>query len=383
MQTAHAHGDWPLPDGVRERWIDNHNGCCMHVLEAGHGTAGRPCVVLLHGFPELAFSWRHQLPVLADAGFHVIAPDQRGFGRSGGTDVRFEDDLRPFSTFNRVADTLGLVRAIGHERVSAVVGHDYGAHVAGWCALMRPDVFKSVVFMSATFAGAPALPLGPQAGDSTAVSRVLAELATLPQPRKHYWTYFAGAEANEDMWHAPQGVHAFLRAYFHMKSGGWRDNDPFPLAGWSATELAKLPRYYVMDAARNMAQTVAPEMPDAASARAWLSDEDLRVYAEEFNRTGFQGGLQLYRVLLHAGMTAETKALAGCTIDVPSVFISGERDWGNHQVPGGLRRLQEEICTRMQPPQFVAGAGHWVQQEAPEEVNRRLLAFLSGLSLSP
>jgi pimeloyl-ACP methyl ester carboxylesterase len=382
MQTAHAYGDWPLPDGVRERWVDNHNGCRMHVLEAGHETAGQPCVLLLHGFPELAFSWRHQLPVLAAAGFHVIAPDQRGFGRSGGTDVRFEDDLRPFSSFNRVADTLGLVRSLGHERVTAVVGHDYGAHVAGWCALMRPDVFRSVVFMSATFAGAPALPLGPEDGDSTAVWRVLEELGTLPHPRKHYWPYFASADANKDMWHCPQGLHAFLRAYFHMKSGNWRDNRPFPLAEWSATELAKLPRYYVMDADKNMAQTVAPELPGAASDCVWLSDEELRVYADEFTRTGLQGGLQLYRVLLHTGMTAETKALAGRTIDVPSVFISGERDWGNHQVPGGLKRLQDEICTRMQPPQFIPRAGHWVQQEAPEEVNRRLVDFVSGVTLS-
>ena len=382
MQTAHAYPDLPLPQGVRERWVHNHNGCRMHVLEAGYETAGRPCVVLLHGFPELAFSWRHQLPVLADAGFHVIAPDQRGYGRSDGTDVRFEDDLRPFSSFNRVADTLGLVRAMGHELVTAVVGHDYGAHVAGWCALMRPDVFRSVVFMSATFGGAPALPLGSQAVDSAAVSRVLADLGRLPHPRKHYWAYFASAEANEEMWHCPQGMHAFLRAYFHMKSGDWRDNHPFPLAEWSAAELAKLPRYYVMDADRNMAQTVAPELPIAASGCAWLSDEDLRVYAEEFTRTGFQGGLQLYRVLLDAGMTGETKALAGRTVDVPSIYISGERDWGNHQVPGGLRRLQQQICTRMQPPQFIPRAGHWVQQEAAEEVNRRLLSFLSGLSPS-
>ena len=132
MNTHVLYGERALPDGIRSRLVDNNNGCTMHVLEAGFEQPGRPCVLLLHGFPELAFSWRHQLPFLAAAGFHVIAPDQRGYGRSSGTEVAYDDDLLPFTLLNHVTDTLGLVRALGHEQVAAVIGHDYGSPVAAW-----------------------------------------------------------------------------------------------------------------------------------------------------------------------------------------------------------------------------------------------------------
>jgi pimeloyl-ACP methyl ester carboxylesterase len=129
-----AYGGASLPAGIRSRLVDNHNGITMHVLEAGCEVgAERPCVVLLHGFPELAYSWREVMLPLAEAGFHVVAPDQRGYGRSGGTDVRFADDLRPFTLLNHVRDTLGLVLSLGHRSVAAVVGHDYGSPVAAWC----------------------------------------------------------------------------------------------------------------------------------------------------------------------------------------------------------------------------------------------------------
>jgi pimeloyl-ACP methyl ester carboxylesterase len=108
-----AYGQATLPSGIRSRFVDTHTGVTLHVLEAGSAEADRPCVVLLHGFPELAYSWRRILLPLAEAGFYVIAPDLRGYGRSGGTDVTFDDDLRPFSLFNHVADVLGLVFALG------------------------------------------------------------------------------------------------------------------------------------------------------------------------------------------------------------------------------------------------------------------------------
>ena len=114
-------------------------------------------MLLIHGFPELAYSWRHVMLPLAKAGYHVIAPDQRGYGRSGGTDVKFDDDLTPFSTLNRVRDMMSLINALGHRNVTMVVGHDFGSPVAGWCALTRPDVFRSVVMMSAPFGGAGAV----------------------------------------------------------------------------------------------------------------------------------------------------------------------------------------------------------------------------------
>ena len=114
-----------LPRGIRSRFVDNTNGLRMHVLEGGFEPKGRPCVVLLHGFPELAFSWRRVMPSLISAGYHVIAPDLRGYGRTTGWDVKYDDDLTPFRTFNEVRDIVGLVSAFGYRSVDAVVGHDF------------------------------------------------------------------------------------------------------------------------------------------------------------------------------------------------------------------------------------------------------------------
>src|ERR1700722_16877523 len=262
--------DIPLPSGIRSRFVDDINGLRMHVLEAGFETRDRPCVLLLHGFPELSFSWRKVMPDLAEAGYHVIAPDQRGYGHTTGWDARYDGDLASFRLLNLVRDALGLVSAFGYRSIDAVVGHDAGSSVAAWCALVRPDVFRSVALMSAPFAGPPPLPfdtadapLRPKTEDP-----VHRELAGLPRPRKHYQWYYSTREANADMHRAAQGVHDFLRAYYHHKSADWKDNKPTPLQSWSAGELARLPTYYVMDLARNMAETVAEEMPPAGQIAA-------------------------------------------------------------------------------------------------------------------
>src|SRR4030081_1199349 len=157
-----------LPSGIRSRFVDNINGLRMHVLEAGFETKGRACVLLLHGFPELAYSWRKVMPALAAAGYHVIAPDQRGYGRTTGWDGNYDGDLNSFRLLNLVRDALGLVSALGYRFVDAVVGHDFGSSVAAWCALVRPDVFRSVVVMSAPFAGPPQLPFNTADGGGTA-----------------------------------------------------------------------------------------------------------------------------------------------------------------------------------------------------------------------
>jgi pimeloyl-ACP methyl ester carboxylesterase len=374
-----------LPRGVRSRFVNNGNGLRMHVLEAGFDTGGRPCVVLLHGFPELAYSWRKVMRPLAAAGYHVIAPDLRGYGRTDGWDVTYDDDLAPFRTLNGVRDILGLVSAFGYRSVSGVIGHDFGSPVAAWCALTRPDVFRSVVLMSAPFSGPPALPFNTadaQARVAPATpggANIYDELAALTPPRKHYQRYYATREANDNMRHAPQGVHAFLRAYYHMKSADWKRNAPHPLAARTAGEWAKLPRYYVMDLNKGMAETVAAEMPTASEIAAcrWLPDAELKVYSDEYTRTGFQGGLQGYRGSTGA-FTGETLLFSGRTIDVPSMFIAGKSDWGVYQSPGAFERMQKTACTRMTGAHLLDGAGHWVQQEQHEEVSRRLVQFLQN-----
>ncbi len=224
--------DIPLPPGIRSRFVEGINGLRMHVLEAGYETRGRPCVLLLHGFPELAFSWRKVMPALAQAGYHVIAPDQRGYGRTTGWDASYDGDLSSFRLLNLVRDALGLVSAFGYRSVDAVVGHDFGSSVAAWCALVRPDVFRSVALMSAPFAGPPPLPF--DTSDAPYVPRredpVHRELAALPRPRKHYQWYYSTRPANADMHRADQGVHDFLRAYYHHKSADWKANQPYPTA---------------------------------------------------------------------------------------------------------------------------------------------------------
>lgn len=333
--------------------------------------------MLLHGFPELGFSWRNLMAPLGEAGFHVVAPDQRGYGRTTGWNADYDGDWQAFRLLSVVRDAIALVRALGRDNATAVVGHDFGSPVAALCALIRPDLFQRVVMMSAPFAGIPDIP----AGEAQTPPRadIDEELAKLDRPRKHYQRYYTTRPADDDMRNCAQGLHDFLRAYFHVKSGDWPDNDPFPLAASTADELAKMPTYYIMDIDRTMAETVAVEMPSAEQiARCrWLPDEELAVYAEEFARTGFQGGLQWYRCTQAPSVQSELLLFAGRPIGVPACFVAGARDWGVYQAPGALDRTQQ-ICTDFRGVHLLEGAGHWVQQERSDEVVKLLLDFLGS-----
>jgi len=366
-----------LPAGVRARILPGINGLDIHVLEAGFETTGRPAVLLLHGFPELAYSWRKVMPALAAAGYHAIAPDQRGYGRTTGWDADYDGDLAGFRFMNLLRDAIGVLFACGHRTAEAVVGHDFGASVAAYAALVRPDIFRRMVLMSAPFSGPPSVPFGPPAAKGPDIH---AALAALPRPRKHYQWYYSTRPANENMWRARQGVHDFLRAYYHHKSADWKANKPFALAGWTADELARMPTYYIMDLADGMAEAVAKEMPSAAeiAGNTWLPDSELKVYSDEYGRNGFQGGLNWYRVRTGGNVSGELEVFTGRTIDVPATFISGRSDWGIYQTPGAIDRMQKVACTQMKEIHLIEGAGHWVQQERPDEVNRLLLQFLKA-----
>jgi pimeloyl-ACP methyl ester carboxylesterase len=137
------------------RRIDGVNGLSVHLLEAGFDAGPRPLLLLLHGFPELAYSWRRVMPALADAGFHVVAPDLRGYGAPRAGRRATTPTPADVHVFNLVRDQLALLHALGRSQVHAVVGHDFGSPLAAWCALVRPDVFRAVVLMSAPFAGPP------------------------------------------------------------------------------------------------------------------------------------------------------------------------------------------------------------------------------------
>ncbi|MET4067844.1 pimeloyl-ACP methyl ester carboxylesterase [Bradyrhizobium sp. S3.2.6] len=381
--TTSSYGGGTLPKGVRSRMIHGVNGLDVHILEAGYESSGRPLALLLHGFPDLAYGWRHLIPILADAGYHVVAPDQRGFGRTTGWVNGYDAPLEPFSLLNMTRDALGLVSALGYRNTAMLVGHDFGSPVAAYCALARPDVFPSVVLMSAPFPGPPAFPFNiaeseaSSAQPNTGNQKLAAALAALDPPRKHYQQYLSTREANDDLWHPPQGLHAFLRAFFYAKSADWPGNKPHPLKAPTATELAQMPTYYVMDLGKTMSQTVAPFQPSAAEVLAskWLTEPELAVYTEEYGRTGFQGALQAYRVFSDPDLNAELRLFSGKTIDVPSLFIGGKSDWGTYAAPGAIDLMRTKAATRMRDIELIDGAGHWIQQEQPVRLSTLLLAF--------
>ena len=379
------YGNATMPPGIRSRMVGNVNGLTVHTLESGDETSGRPAVLLLHGFPELAYSWRKVMLPLASAGYHVIAPDQRGYGRTTGWDDSYDADPDPFRMLNMVRDAIGLVYALGHRSVAMVVGHDAGAPVAAWGALVRPDIFRSVTIMSSPFEGPPPLPFNTANGaapppPARTDDELDADLAKLNPPRKYYQNYQRTRGANENMLHAPQGLHAFFRAYYHYKSADWQENKPHPLKARIASEMAQMPTYYVMEKDKGMAETVAPFMPSASEIAAcrWLTETEVDVYATEYARTQFTGALQGYRVRRGSDpkSLAEMRTFSGRSIDVPSIFVGGKSDWGTYQTPGAVDRMRTSACTRMVGFHLVDGAGHWVQQEQPEPVSTLLIQFL-------
>jgi pimeloyl-ACP methyl ester carboxylesterase len=390
FSTLPAYGNGTLPAGIRSRQIANVNGMTVHILEAGYETPGRPAVLLLHGFPELAYSWRKVMPSLAAAGYHVIAPDQRGYGRTIGWDDSYEADPDPFRILNMTRDVIALVYALGHRSVAMIVGHDAGAPVASWAALIRPDIFRSLTIMSSPFEGAPSLPFdtapldpakaAPLPRPAITDDELDAELAKLHPPRKYYQNYQRTRGANDDMLHAPQGLHAFFRAYYFYKSADYKGNHPHPLKARTAQEMAQIPTYYVMEKDKGMAATVAPLMPpaDYIANCKWLTEAEVDVYATEYGRTGFTGALQGYRVRRGSDprSIAEMHTFSGRTIDVPSQYIAGKSDWGVYQTPGAVDKMRNSACTHMVGFHLLDGAGHWVQQEQPEMVSALLVQFL-------
>ncbi|RHZ63926.1 alpha/beta fold hydrolase [Aspergillus thermomutatus] len=393
----------PLPPHVSSRSVST-SALNFHILEAGYSPDhNRPLILLLHGFPELAFSWRKILPRLAEAGYYAVAPDQRGFGRTTGWDTRSYDevDLSTFSLTSLVRDMVILVHALGYRSVRCVVGHDCGAVSAAMCALIRPDFFESVVLLSHPFNGTPSLPFNtannrdhdhdhdhgtPGSGgmESAASNHIHAELAQ--RDRKHYKWYYSTASANDEMSLLPGRLREFLRGYFHLKSGSCARNHPRPL-NWTADELLQLPFYYIMPLDATMPEAIALDManePEKAQqlSQTWLPDADLDVYVAEYGRTGFQGGLNWYRVRTAANgwFTRDFDAFAGKKIEVPCAFVSGKMDWGIYQEPGALEKMVNgEVCSDFRFLRLIDGVGHWAPQESPDEVAGAILDLVRSL----
>ena len=301
------------------------NGIELFLLEQGDG----PLVVLCHGWPELSYSWRHQIPALADAGFHVVAPDMRGFGRSSAP-----ADINAYSIFDTTGDMVALVSALG-EKQAMIVGHDWGAPVAWIAAQFRPDVFTKVAGLSVP---------PPVRGRNRPLETLRANGVT-----NFYWQYFqtpgvAEAEFERDI------------ALTMRKVLGRGVSDPSAM--------------FITEGKGFLGNIDAIEtLPD------WISEADIAHFTEAYRKSGFRGGLNWYRNLdRNWDLTAPWQ---GAQIHQPSLFIAGSRD---SVITGliGAKQVNEleKVLPNLRQKLIIDGAAHWVQQERPNEVNAALIAFL-------
>ncbi|KAI4144744.1 MAG: hypothetical protein L6R39_004053 [Caloplaca ligustica] len=366
--------------------ISSVSDLSYHVVEAGHKDS--PLLILLHGFPEFAYPWRKIMAPLAQAGYYVVAFDQRGYGRTTGWDARpyHEVDLNPFAFTNLVRDVIVLAHRLRYREVECIIGHDFGCVPASLCALIRLDFFKRVVLMGHPFLGTPILPFNSSPEDEAATSKghpqpdLHEELAKLPHPKKHYRKYYSGPDAAAGMSHPASTLKSFLRGYFHLKSAD-AYNDPQPIQSLTAKELDKLPPYYIMPLHLGMRDTIAEAMTPEEQSKMkrrcdrWLPDSDLQVYVDEFARTGFQGALNWCRVSSDPGLQRDLDIYAGRKLEVPCLYMVGTKDWLLHQTPNTVDWMRE-ACTQFHGPVMIEGAGHWPQQEQPKKVVDEILEFL-------
>jgi pimeloyl-ACP methyl ester carboxylesterase len=316
------------------------NGIRMHVAEQGEG----PLVLLCHGFPESWYSWRHQLAALAAAGFHAVAPDMRGYGR---TDQPAAIDQ--YTLLHLVGDMVGLVEALGGGAPAVIAGHDWGAPVAWHAALLRPDRFRAVIGLSV-----PYRPRG-SVRPSTAMPQT--------DDAVFYQLYFqapgvAEAELSRD-------VRSSIRRILYSGSGEGRRasaglGDP--------AAVGMVPRVGGF-----LSHTAEPAAPPS-----WLTEADVDFYAGEFSRAGFRGGLNWYR---NIDRNWELMApYAGARVTVPALYVAGDQDLvvhfrGMDQLLPNLKKFVPELRQTIMLP----GCGHWTQQERPKEVNDAILTFLATL----
>jgi pimeloyl-ACP methyl ester carboxylesterase len=386
------YGNATLPAGVRARLIPNVNGLTVNILEAGFETPGRPLVLMLHGFPNLAYSWRKVMPAVAAAGYYVVAPDCRGFGRTAGWDDAWDADPQPFLMLNLLRDQIALVNALGYRSTAMMVGHDQGSLMAAYGALIRPDMFPRLTLIGGGFGGAPTFPFdtangAPMPHPDFTNPELDAEYAKLNPPRKGYQDYWASPEAERDMKNVPQGMTNFFRAFYYMKSADFPGNQNLrPLhavhtAREAAEQNAQMPEYYVMRRGTGMPATVAAAMPDATYIKSckWMTEAECEVYGMEYARSGWTGALHEYRHRRNNAFPptlAEQLTFAGRTIDVPAQVIAGKEDWGANRTVGGPMNIGKTGYTQFKGVHMVAGAGHWAHEEQPEQVSQLLTGFL-------
>jgi len=361
---------------IKSDKVEISTGLNVHYLEASknnYNVSEKPTALLLHGFPELSFSWRKIIPVLAKEGFRVIAPDMRGYGLTTGGNKHYSEDISEYRLLSLATDILSLLSALKIKKIDLLVGHDAGSSVAGLSALIRPDIFKSVVMMSAPYTGAPKIE-----NDLLYEDPIHKDLENLNPPRKHYQWYYSTPEANADMHLDKRSLHKFLRAYYHMKSADWKENNPYELGKWTAQNLAKMPEYYIMKLNHTMVEAVMSEFPKNNNYENWLNDIELEVYSNSFFKNSFQPALNWYRCMTSPFQNNDLRVFSNKKIEVPSCFIAGEKDWGIFQKPGALDIMENDLCINYCGRHILKNAGHWVQQENPDDVSKTLLNFFEN-----
>lgn len=319
---------------IRHRQIPT-NGISMHVAEAGEPSADRPPVILCHGFPELWYSWRHQLPALAEAGYHAIAPDQRGYGRTDRPEA-----IDAYDIHHLTDDLAGLLDQLGHDK-AIFVGHDWGSMVVWAMAQRFPEKVHAVCGMSVAFA-----PRGERS--------VTDVLKAVMGDRFFYILYFQEPFVADG--HMNDNPREVMRRFLCAISA----------EGQNAASLAT--------SLKAEGATFWDWIPPAERLPAWLSEEDLDSFAGEFERTGFTGGINWYRNFhrnweLSAGW-------GGRKVEMPAGFIAGAQDPVLLMTPPAA---MDGWVTDLRVSELILGAGHWVQQEKPRETNDALLRFLSCL----
>ena len=361
---------------IKSDKVEISTGLNVHYLEASknnYNVSEKPTALLLHGFPELSFSWRKIIPVLAKEGFRVIAPDMRGYGLTTGGNKHYSEDISEYRLLSLATDILSLLSALKIQKIDLLVGHDAGSSVAGLSALIRPDIFKSVAMMSAPYTGAPKIESNLLYEDP-----IHKDLENLNPPRKHYQWYYSTPEANADMHLDKRSLHKFLRAYYHMKSADWKENNPYELGKWTAQNLAKMPEYYIMKLNHTMVEAVMSEFPKNNNYENWLNDIELEVYSNSFFKNSFQPALNWYRCMTSPFQNNDLRVFSNKKIEVPSCFIAGEKDWGIFQKPGALDIMENDLCINYCGRHILKNAGHWVQQENPDDVSKTLLNFFEN-----
>jgi len=306
----------------------------MHIAEQGEG----PLVILCHGFPELGYSWRHQLTALAEAGFHAVAPDQRGYGR---TDC--PEPVEAYNILQLVGDMVGLVQALGEEK-AVIAGHDWGAPVAYNCALLRPDIFHSLILLSVPFAQ--------RSWGNVRPTEAMRNMANKAGDLNFYILYFQ--EPGKVEKELETDVRENMIKFLYTLSG-----DPPPEKRWN----------FLFSKDKRFVDTghIPEKLPD------WLTEEDVNVFTDAFERTGFRGGVNWYRNIDRNWEL--TPFLSGARILQPSLFIAGELD-GVIAMSGRAFENLEKNMPNLKQKVLIPGAGHWVQQERPQEVNDLMIKFI-------